>query len=85
MSRIFLHQEEARNYVASITDAKERLLVEAALSRAIGFWLADPGRESLHAGPIDLLAFVRGIGAFLHDRAVLDGILSGRLTSMEDI
>ena len=64
----------------------EQLLTEAALSRAVGAWMADPvQRSSLLENPIDLLAYVRGVHAFFRDPALIQQILNGECTNVEGI
>lgn len=86
MNTGFLRQTEANLYVQSITDVTEHLLTEIALSRAIGAWVNDPAqRDELMRRPIDLLPFVIAVHAFFRDRAVLEGILEGKIKSLEDL
>jgi hypothetical protein len=83
---IFTNQEDAHAYVRDIQETKARLLTEAALASAVSAWLSDPEQsKKLLTVPIDLLAFARGVHAFFQDRYVLEAILSGSLTSLEEL
>jgi hypothetical protein len=83
---IFVRQEQARQYIAAISDPTERLLTEAALSRAIGAWVGDPvQRALLMETPIDLLAYARGTHAFFRNRDLIQRILNGECRSVDDI
>lgn len=86
MAELLRNQEATRAYIAAIRDPKDRLLTEAAVSKAIGTWMADEEqRTRLVSEPIDLLAYAKAAHAFLRDHQVVEGILSGRYTSLDDL
>jgi len=83
---VFLNQEKTWRYIAAISDPIVRVLTEAALSRAIFAWMADPvQRASLVETPIDLLVHARGMYAFFCDRDLIQRVLNGEYRSVEDI
>lgn len=86
MEAVFLNQHEARAYVESIGDKTARLLTEAALSKAIGVWIRDSGAQlALAERPIDLLMFVKALHAFFQDKVVIERILSGKYSNLDDV
>ena len=83
---IFANQEAAHAYARDIRDPKERLLTQAAVARALHAWLSDAEQAAkLVAIPIDLLAFAKGVHALFRDRRVLEGILNGSLTNLDEL
>jgi hypothetical protein len=83
---IFTNQQAAHAYVREIQETKARLLTEAMLARAVSAWLSDAEQSrNLLTAPIDLLAFARGVHAFFEERYVLEAILSGSVTSLEEL
>ncbi len=83
---IFTNQQAAHEYVDAIQEPRQRLLTEAAMSKAVHAWLSDPTQASkLMSAPIDLLAFAKGVHAFFGDLRILAGILDGSLTRLEDL
>lgn len=86
MESIFRNQERMRGYIRAIQDDTERLLTEAAVSKAIGIWMSDPSaRAQLMSEPMDVLLFAKAVHAFLGDRDVVEGILNGKYKSIEEL
>src|SRR5262249_31686802 len=62
----FTRQSEARDFVRSITDDKERLLTEIAVTMTISFVVTDPeARAASVANPVDLLVRARELHRLL--------------------
>jgi hypothetical protein len=82
----FLRQTDASNYVNSIADAKERLLTEIAVAKALSFLAADSEyRLNVGKAPIDLLIYARIVHALFRRADVLKGVLDGAITSIDDL
>jgi hypothetical protein len=86
MAELLRNQQATRAYIDAIRDPKDRLLTEAAVSKATGIWMADDEqRARLVSEPIDLLAYAKAAHAFLRNHQVIEGILSGQYTSLDDL
>jgi hypothetical protein len=81
----FLRQTEAWAYVKSIQDAKERLLMEIAVAKALPFLAADSEYSTLRTVPVDLLIYARTVHNFLRPLDTLRRILDGTITSIDDL
>lgn len=86
MNEPFPRQNEAWAYVKSIEDARQRLLLEVAVARALSFLVADPEyRASFSERPMDLLTYARTVHAFVQQESILKGIMDGTVTSIDDL
>ena len=82
----FLRQDEAWQYVKAIPDAKERLLTEFAVAKALSFLVGDPEyRQAFAIAPLDLLVFARTVHNLFGRLDVLRGVLDGTVTSIDDL
>jgi hypothetical protein len=81
----FLNQTEAWNYVGTIADARERLLTEYALARALSFLVTDPSYPVAVAEgrAVDLLVFARTVHALFEDTDVIRRIIDGDIESID--
>jgi len=78
----FFRQDEANEQLARIPDREVRLLCQAFLSKSIG----SLARGSTKAeAPQDLDLLVRLASDFFADRRIVEGILSGKIGSLDDI
>lgn len=86
MNEPFPRQNEAWAYVKSIEDARQRLLLEVAVARALSFLVADPEyRANFSERPMDLLTYARTVHAFVQQESILKGIMDGTVTSIDDL
>ena len=86
MSDVFLRQDEAWSFVRSLSDPTERLLMELALAKALSFLASDPEyRRTFTRAPVDLLMYARTTHAFLQQADVLRNVMSGKITSVDDL
>ncbi|WP_434044606.1 MULTISPECIES: hypothetical protein [Sorangium] len=82
----FLRQPEAWEYIKSIADAKERLLTEIAVAKALSFLATDSEyRRTFEKAPVDLLLYARTVHALFRHSDVLRGVLDGVITSIGDL
>lgn len=78
----FFRQDEANEQLTRISDPEVRLLCQAFLSKTIG----SLARGSTKAeSPQDLNLLVRLASDFFADRGIVEGILSGKIASLDDI
>lgn len=86
MSEALLRQSEAWAFVQSIEDARTRLLTQVALGKAHRFLMTDPTYASTYASnPVDSLLLARTLATIMADQQVLGDILSGLITSIDDL
>jgi hypothetical protein len=82
----FLRQGEAWEYVRAIPDAKERLLTEIAVAKALSFLATDPEyRRTFGKAPVDLLLYARTVHAVVRPTDILRSVLDGAITSIDDL
>jgi hypothetical protein len=82
----FPHQSEAWDFVRSISDPTQRLLMELALTMAYSALARDPGYlRTAAAHPLDLLMFARGAHAFLAKTNLLRRVLDGAVKSIDEL
>lgn len=81
----FLRRKEALEFIDTVENPTERLLLHAILSNAISFLIFDEEYTREHVNhPMDLLTFIRASKSVLSKRALLQGILDGSITRWED-
>lgn len=86
MSDVFSRQSEAWDYVRSVSDQKDKLLLEIALGHALHHLCFDPDYQSMfERSPMDLLAYARAMHAFLSKHDTIRGVLDGTIQSIEDL
>ena len=83
---MFRNQTEAVEYADTIHEHRERVFVQAALARAVGYLVKDPAYrdESTHS-PFDLLRFAQVVHALVQNRDLVDKALSGRYSDFRQI
>jgi hypothetical protein len=82
----FLHQSEAWEFVRSISDPTQRLLMELAVTMAYSTLVRDPEYCRTAANhPLDLLMFARAAYAFLAKTNLLRRVLDGTLKSIDEL
>ena len=82
----FLRQGETWQYVKSIQNAKERLLMEIAIAKALSFLATDPEyRRTFAEAPVDLLVYARTVHEFFRRTDIVKGVLDGTITSVNDL
>jgi hypothetical protein len=82
----FLRQSEAWEFVRSISNAKQRLLTEIAVARALSFLASDPEyRHTFGQAPLDMLTFARTVHALFQQTDVLKDVIDGAITSVDDL
>lgn len=83
---VFLRQNEAWEFVQSIADPTERLLIELSLANALSFFASDADyQKKFSSAPLDLLLFARGMNAFLQKKELLRKVLDGEITDINDL
>jgi len=83
---VFLRQSAAWEFVRSIADAKEKLLTEVSLGKALTFLASDPAyAKEFKSTPLDALTFARAINAALRDTKVIGDILQGVVKTVDDL
>jgi hypothetical protein len=86
MKDVFLRHREAWEFIQSIADPTDRLLVEVALSNAMSALVSDANyQRECSTAPFDLLNFARASRGFLRNKQTLRDILDGKVTSIEDL
>jgi hypothetical protein len=86
MDEVFLRQSEAWEFVRSIADAKEKLLTEVSLGKALAFLASDPAyAREFSRTPLDALTFARAMNAALRDTQVIGDILRGAVKTVDDL
>ncbi len=86
MSEAFLRQQEAWDFVHSIHDPTERLLVELSLAHALSFLVSDADYKARFlSSPLDLRTFASAIDAFLRKTDIVRKVLDGKITHVDDL
>lgn len=86
MSDVFLRQNDAWDYIRSVADPKDQLLLELALGHALHHLCSDPDYQSrFERSPMDLLTYARAMHAFLSKHDTIRGVLDGTIQSIEDL
>lgn len=83
---VFLRQDEAWEFVRSISDPTERLLTELSVANALSILVSDPDyHERFRSAPFDVLLFARASNAFLRNKDILRKVLDGEITHVNDL
>lgn len=83
---VFLRQREAWEWIGTIADPIERLLVGVALANALSFLISDVEyQQQSSSAPLDALTYARAVSAFARNKDILRDILAGKITSIEDL
>lgn len=82
----FSSQEEAVEYVKSIVDPIERVMVEGALSIGMGISKDKRYRGQVQLGhPLDLRTYVQAVHLFFQEHEICNALLSGCYKSFDDV
>lgn len=86
MTPAFLNQHETAEYLRTIANPEERLLVTLASGNAVSFFVRDPrANEIIAAQPFDLLLYTRAIHHFLKQKSLIQKVFSGEIQSVDDV
>ncbi len=86
MVNAFVNQTEALQFTRDLTEQRERLFVDFAISVGMSALIRDDWylRESLPGRPFDLLAYAKAMRAMARHENDIKRILAGEITNLED-
>jgi hypothetical protein len=82
---MFMNQDAMRKLLNEIRDPATRLLMSAAISRIMGYWVRSENVARLLANPVDVYAIAKALQPLLSDHETLKRILSGEYSTFDDL
>jgi hypothetical protein len=81
---MFVNQSKMREFVSSIPETRTRLLVRAAISRVMGYWVRPENLAALLANPVDVHGLAVALCPLFSNHETISRVLSGEISSLDE-